>query len=53
MQNSHAKIDIPERSVERKFVPKLSNFKVSASYEGLIASGKSSTLEALKRQYAR
>ncbi len=53
MQNSHAKIDIPERSIERKFVPKLSNFKVSTAYEGLNASGKPSTLEALKRRYAR
>lgn len=37
----------------RRFVPKATNFKVSASYEGLAASGKVRTLESLKRQYAR
>ncbi len=37
----------------RKFVPKAENFKVSTSYEGLTASGKPPSLEALKRQYAR
>ena len=37
----------------RRFVPKATNFNVSASYEGLAASGKVRTLESLKRQYAR
>ncbi|EPF2928102.1 hypothetical protein [Vibrio navarrensis] len=35
----------------RKFVPKAENFKVSTSYEGLTASGKPQSLEALKRQW--
>ena len=49
----HVKAEANSPNTNRQFVPKAKNFKVSTSYEGLTATNKPRSLEALKRQYAR
>ncbi len=49
----HIKAEVNNSKANRQFVPKVKNFKVSTSYEGLTAKSKLQSLEALKRQYAR
>ncbi|SMS02513.1 hypothetical protein VIM7927_03846 [Vibrio mangrovi] len=53
MNRINVKTETENRNINSKFVPKMKNFKVSVSYEGLTTSGKTQSLKSLKRQYAR